>query len=106
MSITMTPQTSIRLVNVPFESDEKHNLYFANKKSQLAYFDGLTGYTLSDYTYIKKDSSIKIGLNYELAKRYNYLYYTNYQQTISDQGLTSSPKTIFCYIVSMEYINE
>ena len=106
MSITMTPQTSIRLVNVPFESDEKHNLYFANKKSQLAYFDGLTGYTLSDYTYIKKDSSIKIGLNYELAKRYNYLYYTNYQQTISDQGITSSPKTIFCYIVSMEYINE
>ena len=106
MSITMTPQTSIRLVNVPFESDEKHNLYFENKTSQLAYFDSLTGYTLSDYTYIKKDSSIKIGLNYELAKRYNYLYYTNYQQTISDQGLTGSPKTVFCYIVSMEYINE
>ena len=106
MSITMTPQTSIRLVNVPFESDEKHNLYFENKSSQLAYFDSLTGYTLSDYTYIKKDSSIKIGLNYELAKRYNYLYYTNYQQTISDQGLTGSSKTVFCYIVSMEYINE
>ena len=106
MSITMTPQTSIRLVNVPFESDEKHNLYFENKSSQLAYFDSLTGYTLSDYTYIKKDSSIKIGLNYELAKRYNYLYYTNYQQTISDQGLTGSPKTVFCYIVSMEYVNE
>ena len=63
MSITMTPQASIRLVNVPFESDEKHNLYFADKKSQLAYFNGLEGYTFADYTYIKKDSAIKIALN-------------------------------------------
>ena len=74
MSITMTPQASIRLVNVPFESDEKHNLYFADKKSQLAYFNGLEGYTFADYTYIKKDSAIKIALNYELVKNYNYLY--------------------------------
>lgn len=106
MSITMTPQASIRLVNVPFESDEKHNLYFADKKSQLAYFNGLEGYTFADYTYIKKDSAIKIALNYELVKNYNYLYYNNYQQTISDKGLTADPRTVFCYIVDKEYVNE
>ena len=106
MSITMTPQASIRLVNVPFESDEKHNLYFADKKSQLAYFNGLEGYTFADYTYIKKDSAIKIALNYEFVKNYNYLYYNNYQQTISDKGLTADPRTVFCYIVDKEYVNE
>ena len=58
--------------------------------------------TFTDYTYLRKDNAIKIELNYELAKNYNYLYYDNITQT--NTGLTN--KRIFAFITRMEYVNE
>ena len=58
--------------------------------------------TFTDYSYVKKDNAIKIELNYELAKNYNYLYYDNITQT--NTGLTN--KRIFAFITGMSYVNE
>lgn len=106
MSITLTPQSNVTFVSVPFDASGKHTLYFADKTAQQTYFTGLSGYTVNDYTYVKKDGSIKVGLNYELMRRYNYLYYINLNESISDQGQTANPKIIYAFIVGMEYINE
>ena len=100
--ISITPQAAIHLVNVPFDGTQNHTLYFKNKAAQNSYFEGLQKQTFTDYTYLRKDNAIKIELNYELAKYYNYLYYDNITQ--SNAGITS--KRIFAFIIKMEYVNE
>ena len=100
--ISITPQAAIHLVNVPFDGTQNHTLYFKNKAAQNTYFEGLQKQTFTDYTYLRKDNAIKIELNYELAKYYNYLYYDNITQ--SNVGITS--KRIYAFIVKMEYVNE
>lgn len=100
--ISITPQAAINLVNVPFDGTQNHTLYFKNKAAQNSYFEGLQKQTFTDYTYLRKDNAIKIELNYELAKYYNYLYYDNITQ--SNAGITS--RRIFAFIIKMEYVNE
>lgn len=106
MSISMSPQTSIKLCSVPWGDTTKHTLLFNDKTTQANYFNGLTGLTVDDYQYIRKDSTIKVGINIELLVNYNYCYYTNYQQSITDQGIYKTPKTYYCYILGREYVNE
>ena len=100
--ISITPQAAINLVNVPFDGTQNHTLYFSTKAAQNTYFEGLQKQTFTDYTYLRKDNAIKIELNYELAKYYNYLYYDNITQ--SNVGITS--RRIYAFIVKMEYVNE
>ena len=108
MSITMQPQSAIRLIDVPFEKDGGHTLYFTSAELQQQYYAGLVGYTVgqSNYTYVRKDSLIRVGLNVELLRKYNYLYYVNYQTTITDMGETAIPKTYYAFITKLEYVNE
>ena len=106
MSISMSPQTSIKLCSVPWGDTTKHTLLFNDKTTQANYFNGLTGLTVDDYQYIRKDNTIKVGINIELLVNYNYCYYTNYQQSITDQGIYKTPKTYYCYIMGREYVNE
>ena len=100
--ISITPQAAIHLVNVPFDGTQNHTLYFSTKAAQNTYFEGLQKQTFTDYTYLRKDSAIKIELNYESAKYYNYLYYDNITQ--SNVGITS--RRIYAFIIKMEYVNE
>ena len=74
MSITMKPQSAIRLIDVPFEKDGGHTLYFTSAELQKQYYAGLAGYTVGEnnYTYVRKDSLIRVGLNIELIRKYNY----------------------------------
>jgi hypothetical protein len=106
MSITINPQTTIKLCTVPWGDTIKHTLLFDSKDKQDTYFNGLTGLTFNEFTYIRKDSAIKIGLNIDLIRNYNYLYYTNYDSNISDMGITKTPKTYYCFILGREYVNE
>lgn len=106
MSVTFAPQSNIILCHVPFAGSVNHNLYFKPTSSKTSaqlrdeYFEGLKDKQIFDrYTYVRKDNSIKIYLNYELAKNYNYCYYQNYQAT-------GYNKTYYCYIVKHEYVNE
>ena len=108
MSITMKPQSAIRLVDVPFEKDGGHTLYFTSAELQKQYYAGLAGYTVGEnnYTYVRKDSLIRVGLNIELLRKYNYLYYVNYKTTITDMGETAIPKVYYAFITKLEYVNE
>ena len=96
-SISITPQGSIYLCKTPLENDYKNQLTFTNATAQQTYFASKIVKTENDYTYIKKDNIIKVGLPIDTIIDCNYLYYVN-------TGFTT--KYYYCFITNMEYINE
>lgn len=95
--ISITPQGNIYLCNVPLENDYKNQLTFTNKENQETYFNSKIITTFDNYTYIKKDSVIKVGVNIDDIIGCNYLFYRNV-------GFTN--KIYYCFITNKEYINE
>ena len=95
--MTVTPQGNIYLCNVPLENDYKNQLTFTNKENQLTYFNSKIIRTFDNYTYVKKDSIIKVGVNIDEIIGCNYLFYRN-------NGFTN--KIYYCFISGKEYINE
>ena len=95
--ISITPQGSVYLCKTPLENDYKNQLTFASASAQQTYFASKVIKTETDYTYIKKDNVIKVGLPIDTIIDCNYLYYIN-------TGFTT--KYYYCFITNMEYINE
>ena len=95
--MTITPNGSVYLCKTKLENDYKNQLTFSDLNSQLTYFNSTIYRTFNDYTYIKKDNSIKVGVNIDDIISCNYLFYRN-------NGFTN--KYYFCFITDMEYINE
>lgn len=98
-NITVTPAGTIYLVKTPLESDYKNTFNFTSLSAQTTYFDGLSSKLLvaSDYTYMKKDGKIRVGLPIDTIINYNYCFYNN-------SGFTT--KRYYCFIDRMEYVNE
>lgn len=95
--MTVNPNGSVYLCKTVLENDYKNQLTFDNLTAQLTYFNSTIQRTLSDYTYIKKDSVINVGIPIDDIIDCNYLFYKN-------TGFTT--KYYFCFITNMEYINE
>lgn len=95
--MTVSPQGSIYLCRTPLESDYQHQLTFGSSSAQLTYFNSTIQRTFTDYTYVKKDSIIKVAANIDDIISCNYLFYRNV-------GFTT--KYYYCFITNMEYINE
>lgn len=100
MAISVDPNSTIVLVKTPLENDYKNTFTFNTYANQLSYFNSLPGKQIigTDYTYIKKDNKIRVGVNYDDIIKFNYLYYDN-------EGFGES-KRYYCFIDKMEYINE
>ena len=95
--ITVTPQGQVYICKTPLENDYKNQLTFATKIAQENYFNSTIIKTLDNYTYIKKDNVIKVGINIDEIIDCNYLFYRN-------TGFSN--KIYYCFINKMEYINE
>lgn len=95
--ITVTPQGNIYLCNVPLENDYKNQLTFTNAEAQQTYFNSKIVTSFDNYTYMKKDSVIKVGVNIDDIIGCNYLFYRN-------TGFTN--RIYYCFITNKEYINE
>lgn len=95
--ISVEPQTSITLVNVPWENDYKHQRTFADATAQATYFNGLTKQAFTNFTYQRKDGYITVGANIETIRTFNYVYYTN-------TGFSN--KIFYAFITNMEYVGE
>lgn len=94
---SVEPQGEIYLCSTPLEKDYQNELTFNNLSSQLAYFNSTIKHTLDNYTYIRKESIINVGLNIDDIINCNYLFYKN-------KGFTE--KYYFCFISDMQYVNE
>ena len=78
MSITVTPQGSISLCRTNLENDYKNTLSWASVSAQQTYFTNLANQKqVSDYTYVKKDGKIRIGIPIDEIINYNYSIFRN-----------------------------
>lgn len=93
----ITPQTELRLLKCPIESDNRNQLTFSNATAQYNYFNGLTHLTADNFTYQRKDSVIRYPAHIDTILSYNYVMYQNEAYT---------NKWFYAFITNMEYVND
>lgn len=93
----ITPNTDLYLLKVPLEIDSTNQLTFANATAQFNYFNSLSKFPVDDFTYQRKDGTIRFGANFDSIIQYNYVMYRNDEY---------SNKWFYAYIDNMEYLND
>lgn len=93
----ITPQTDVYLLKVPLEIDNTNQLTFANSTAQYNYFNSLPKLSVDNFTYQRKDGTIRYGANFDSLIHYNYVMYRNDAY---------SNKWFYAYIDKMEYLND
>ena len=93
----ITPQTELRLLKCPIESDNRNQITFANSTAQYNYFNGLAHLTVDNFTYQRKDSVIRYPAHIDTILTYNYVMYQNEAYT---------NKWFYAFITKMEYVND
>ena len=93
----ITPNTDLYLLKVPLEIDSVNQLTFANKTAQYNYFNSLPKLEVEDYTYQRKDGTIRFEAQYDDILTYNYVMYRNTEY---------NDKWFYAYIENMEYLND
>jgi hypothetical protein len=91
------PQTDLRLIKCPIESDNRNQLTFNSKSDQYQYFSKLPHINVDDFTYQRKDGIIRYPAHIDSILDYNYVMYHN--ENYSD-------KWFYAFIIKMEYIND
>ena len=72
-----TPNTNLRLLNLPLESGYSDTLWFPDLETQTTYFLGKVVRTINDFNFVKKDNTITINGNVETFYNCNYIMYQN-----------------------------
>lgn len=93
----ITPQTDVYLLKVPLEIDSTNQLTFSNATAQFNYFNSLPKLSIDNFTYQRKDGTIRYGANFDDLITYNYVMYRNDAY---------SNKWFYAYITGMEYLND
>lgn len=93
----ITPQTDVYLLKCPLEISDLNQLTFANATAQYNYFSSLPKIGVDNFTYQRKDDTIRYGANFDSLVEYNYVMYRNDAY---------SSKWFYAYITGMEYLND
>ena len=93
----ITPQTDLKLLKCPIESDNRNQLTFSDATAQLNYFKSLPKLEVYNFTYQRKDSVIRYPAHIDTILTYNYVMYQNDAYT---------NKWFYAFITSMEYVND
>ena len=93
----ITPQTELRLIKCPIESDNRNQMTFSNATAQFNYFNNLPHLEVDNFTYQRKDSVIRYPAHIDSILTYNYVMYQNEAYT---------NKWIYAFITNMEYVND
>lgn len=93
----ITPQTDLKLLKCPIESDNRNQLTFANETAQRNYFNSLPKLEVYNFTYQRKDSVIRYPAHIDTILTYNYVMYQNDAYT---------NKWFYAFITKMEYVND
>ncbi len=93
------PAGTIRIGRVPFDNSYRHTITFGSASAQTSYFASVCPKALSDsdYTYVRMNSSIKVGYNAEELYTYNYVMY---------QNANYGNKWFYAFITGINYINQ
>lgn len=93
----ITPSTDLYLLKVPLEIDDINQLDFTNASAQFNYFNSLPKIGVDDFTYQRRDNTIRFPAVYDDIVTYNYVMYRN--DSYSD-------KWFYAFITNMEYVND
>lgn len=93
----ITPQTDVYLLKVPLEINDINQLTFSNATAQYNYFNSLPKLSVDNFTYQRKDGTIRYGANFDDIIQYNYVMYRNDAY---------SNKWFYAFITGMEYLND
>ena len=95
--MAITPQTTLRLIKVPLNLDNKNQITFQNELSQRQYFLSLPHIEIDEISYQRKDSVIYFPDHIDNLIEYNYVMYLNENYT---------NKWFYAFITNMEYEND
>lgn len=93
----ITPNTNLKLIKCPIESDNRNQLTFSNITAQYNYFNSLPHLNVDNFTYQRKDSVIRYPAHIDTILEYNYVMYQNEEYT---------NKWFYAFITNMEYVND
>lgn len=93
----ITPQTELKLLKCPIESDNRNQLTFSNATNQYNYFTSLPKLEVDNFTYQRKDGVIRYPAHIDTILSYNYVMY---------QNEAYSNKWFYAFITNMEYVND
>lgn len=93
----ITPQTDVYLLKCPLEMSDLNQLDFANTTAQFNYFNSLPKLEVDNFTYQRKDSTIRFGAPFDTLLPYNYVMYRNDAY---------SNKWFYAFITGLEYVND
>lgn len=93
----ISPSTNLRLIKNPLELSSINQLTFNNIESQTNYFLSLPSINVDNFTYQRKDYTIRYGACIDDIITFNYVMYQN--DVYSD-------KWFYAYITDMKWIND
>lgn len=93
----IAPDSKIYLLhNVRIDNTYEHTIHFNSSTAQADYFISLAKYSLSDYTYIRKDRTVRVGVLADNLFDCNYLMF---------QNTAFGNKWFYAFITNVEYVN-
>lgn len=93
----ITPSTNLKLLKNPNNLSSQNQLTFSNSTSQYNYFNSLTQLSVDDFTYQRKDYTIRYPACIDDILDYNYCMYQN--EAYGD-------KWFYAYITNMRWLND
>ena len=93
----ITPQTDLVLLQCPLEPDQQNQLTFSSTTAQYNYFNSLQKIPVDDFTYQRKDGTIRFPAHIDDVRTYNYCMYRNDAY---------SNKWFYAFITDMQYAND
>nr|UWD67635.1 MAG: major tail protein [Bacteriophage sp.] len=96
--MSFTPNTQVRLLNVPLDENYQNTMDFSSIEEQTNYFIGATlpNSAFTDFTYQRLEEEVRVPLNAELLYNVNYIMFqnTNYHN-----------KWFYGFVTNIRYIN-
>lgn len=93
----ITPSTNLKLLKNPNNLSSQNQLTFSNASSQYNYFNSLTKLSVDDFTYQRKDYTIRYPACIDDILDYNYCMY---------QNDAYGNKWFYAYITNMRWLND
>jgi len=95
--MAMSPDGIVRLLYVPLDPTQQHQIRFSDRGSQASWFAGKARHTYSGLTFSKKDQFITVPENIDNLWDCNYVMYNNYNY---------ANRWFYAFIDRIEYASE
>lgn len=93
----VTPQSDLVLLKCPLEVDQQNQLDFNNATAQYNYFNSLPKFAVNDFTYQRKDGTVRFPAQIDDIRTYNYCMYRNDAY---------SNKWFYAFVSDAKYVND